>query len=84
MLQALNPLVCVGCMPLLTGLWARQAARGAEPAPLVKMAIGCALQGAAWGLMALGSDQSFGQGGNYDTPIEEALPDTSDVRGKKI
>lgn len=54
-LQALNPLVCVGCMPLLTGLWARQAARGAEPAPLVKMAIGCALQGSAWALMALGS-----------------------------
>ena len=53
-LQSLNPLVCVGFMPVLTAIWGRQARRGAEPSPLVKMSIGCALQGAAWALMAIG------------------------------
>ena len=53
-LQSLNPLVCVGFMPVLTAIWGRQARRGAEPSPLVKMSIGCALQGAAWALMAVG------------------------------
>ncbi|RMG09794.1 MAG: VWA domain-containing protein [Planctomycetota bacterium] len=36
------------------------------------------------GLLALGSERSFGQGGYYRTPIEEALPVHSDVRGKKV
>jgi Ca-activated chloride channel homolog len=36
------------------------------------------------GLVALGSPQSFGLGGYYQTPIEEALPVSSDVRDKKV
>ena len=36
-LQALNPLICVSCMPLLTGLWSRQA-------PLTWLSLGCQLR----------------------------------------
>lgn len=47
-LQALNPCVCILLLPPLSGLWARQAARGVEPPPTRKMAIGCALLAAAY------------------------------------
>jgi uncharacterized membrane protein len=36
------------------------------------------------GLLALGGELSFGLGGFYDTPFEEALPVDSDIRKKKI
>lgn len=36
------------------------------------------------GFMMLGSDQSFGPGGYFDTPIEETLPVDMDFRRKKI
>mmetsp|Transcript_26913 Transcript_26913/g.54067 ORF Transcript_26913/g.54067 Transcript_26913/m.54067 type:complete len:212 (-) Transcript_26913:132-767(-) len=68
-LQAVNPLVCVCAMPLLTALWSRQARRGAEPPPTSKMAIGCGLQGVAWALMALGS-----VGVSADEPAPLMLP----------
>ena len=54
-LQAVNPLVCVSVMPLLTSLWARQARRGAEPSATTKMAIGCGIQSFGWAVMAVGS-----------------------------
>ena len=53
-LQSVNPLFCITLMPVLTTLWARQARRGAEPSTIVKMALGCALQAAAWLLLAVG------------------------------
>ncbi len=36
------------------------------------------------GLVALGGERSFGQGGYWRTPVEEALPVSSDVRAKKV
>ena len=36
------------------------------------------------GLLFLGGPRSYGLGGYYRTPIEEALPLSSDVRGKKV
>jgi Mg-chelatase subunit ChlD/uncharacterized membrane protein len=36
------------------------------------------------GLVALGGEQAFGLGGYYRTPIEEALPVSCSVRGKKV
>lgn len=36
------------------------------------------------GLLALGGEQSFGLGGYYGTPFEEALPVDSDIRKKKV
>ncbi len=36
------------------------------------------------GLIALGGERSFGQGGYWRTPVEEALPVSSDVRAKKV
>ncbi|MGE0711311.1 MAG: VWA domain-containing protein [Planctomycetota bacterium] len=36
------------------------------------------------GLLALGGPRSYGLGGYYRTPVEEALPLSSDVRGKKV
>lgn len=36
------------------------------------------------GLLALGGEQAFGLGGYYRTPIEEALPVSCSLRGKKV
>jgi uncharacterized membrane protein/Mg-chelatase subunit ChlD len=36
------------------------------------------------GLLALGGEESFGLGGFYGTPFEEALPVDSDIRKKKV
>jgi uncharacterized membrane protein len=36
------------------------------------------------GLLALGGEESFGLGGFYGTPFEEALPVDSDIRRKKV
>ena len=36
------------------------------------------------GLLALGGSEAFGLGGYYRTPVEEALPVSSDVRSKKV
>jgi proton-dependent oligopeptide transporter, POT family len=55
---ALNPLFIFLFTPLLVRRWARQAERGTEPKPTVKMAFGClclalaniAMASAAWGL----------------------------------
>jgi POT family proton-dependent oligopeptide transporter len=50
--QALNPLLVFLLTPLLLRLWARQAARGREPSPLVKMALGAVGIAAAYALLA--------------------------------
>jgi len=52
-LQAVSALVGIGMAPVLIGLWTAQARRGREPSALGKMAIGCGLAVAAYGLLAL-------------------------------
>ena len=42
-------------MPALTSLWSGQARRGAEPSAAVKLAMGCAIHGAGWAVLAVGS-----------------------------
>jgi proton-dependent oligopeptide transporter, POT family len=39
--QAFNPFLIFAFTPLIVALWARQAARGAEPSTVTKMALGC-------------------------------------------
>jgi POT family proton-dependent oligopeptide transporter len=39
--QAFNPFMIFAFTPLVVALWARQAKRGAEPATLTKMSLGC-------------------------------------------
>ena len=54
--QAFNPFMIFAFTPLIVGLWAWQARRGAEPSTVVKMSIGCfgvalanmIMVGAAW------------------------------------
>ena len=53
--QAFNPFMIFAFTPLLTGLWARQSARGAEPSSLTKMAIGCVLLGLGFVVMIVAS-----------------------------
>lgn len=50
--QALNPLMVFALTPLFLALWARQAARGREPAPLVKMSFGAFVVGGAFLMLA--------------------------------
>jgi POT family proton-dependent oligopeptide transporter len=38
---AFNPFMIFAFTPFVVGLWARQAARGAEPSTITKMALGC-------------------------------------------
>ena len=52
-LQAVSALVGIGMAPVLIGLWTAQARRGREPSALGKMAMGCGLAVAAYGLLAL-------------------------------
>ncbi len=52
-LQAASAIVGITVAPLLIALWNAQARRGAEPSALGKMAIGCAMAAAAYGLLAL-------------------------------
>ena len=52
-LQSVSAIVGIGMAPLLIGLWTAQAKRGREPSALGKMAIGCGLAVAAYGLLAL-------------------------------
>jgi proton-dependent oligopeptide transporter, POT family len=49
--QAFNPFMIAAFTPLLTGFWARQAARGTEPTSLTKMAIGCVVLGLSFVVM---------------------------------
>jgi len=68
-LQAASALVGMTMAPVLIGLWTAQARRGREPAPLGKMAIGCGLAAAAYGLLAL----SDGLSGPAKVPLLAAL-----------
>jgi POT family proton-dependent oligopeptide transporter len=52
-LQAVSAIVGITMAPVLIGLWNAQAERGTEPSALGKMAIGCGLAVAAYGLLAL-------------------------------
>jgi POT family proton-dependent oligopeptide transporter len=49
--QSINPLLIFTMTPLIIIFWSRQAARGREPATLVKMAIGCGIVALAYLLM---------------------------------
>jgi POT family proton-dependent oligopeptide transporter len=53
--QSMNPLLIILLAPLLDLYWDRQARRGAEPASVSKMAIGCALLGVSFVVMLVGS-----------------------------
>ena len=54
--QAFNPLAIWLLVPLLNGLWAWQARRGAEPSSLSKMAIGCFVTGSGFIVMVLAAN----------------------------
>jgi POT family proton-dependent oligopeptide transporter len=51
--QSFNPLAILLFAPLLGIFWKWQAKRGGEPTSVTKMAIGCALLAAAFGIMIL-------------------------------
>jgi proton-dependent oligopeptide transporter, POT family len=68
-LQAASALVGMSMAPVLIGLWTAQARRGREPPPLGKMAIGCGLAAAAYGLLAL----AVGFSGAAKVPLPLAL-----------
>ena len=51
--QSFNPFMIFLFTPLLTGLWAWQAARNREPSSLTKMAFGCVLLGIGFIVMIL-------------------------------
>jgi POT family proton-dependent oligopeptide transporter len=53
--QSFNPAMIVGFTPFVVMLWARQAARGKEPATVTKMAIGNLLLGLSYVIMAAGA-----------------------------
>jgi POT family proton-dependent oligopeptide transporter len=50
--QAFNPFMIFAFTPLVVALWARQAQRGTEPSPVVKMALGCAGCGISYLILA--------------------------------
>jgi POT family proton-dependent oligopeptide transporter len=50
--QAFNPFMIFAFTPFVVALWARQAQRGTEPSPVVKMALGCAGCGLAYLILA--------------------------------
>jgi proton-dependent oligopeptide transporter, POT family len=49
--QSFNPFMIWLLVPLLNALWAWQARRGSEPSSVVKLAIGCALEGVGFIVM---------------------------------
>ncbi|TMQ68804.1 MAG: peptide MFS transporter, partial [Candidatus Eisenbacteria bacterium] len=53
--QALNPFMIFFFTPLLTWLWAKQAARAQEPSSLTKMAMGCVMLGLGFVVMIVAS-----------------------------
>jgi proton-dependent oligopeptide transporter, POT family len=50
---AFNPFMIFAFTPFVVALWARQAARGAEPSTVAKMALGCCGVAAAYFVMAV-------------------------------
>jgi POT family proton-dependent oligopeptide transporter len=53
--QSFNPFFIFTLTPAVIALWAWQARRGGEPAPVTKMAIGCMLTASCFGLLILPS-----------------------------
>ena len=51
--QSFNPFFIFTLTPVIIAFWAWQARRGREPAPVTKMAIGCALTASCFGLLIL-------------------------------
>ncbi len=49
--QSFNPFFIFTLTPLIVWFWARQARAGAEPSPVTKMAMGCALTALSYGLL---------------------------------
>src|SRR5215472_3885612 len=58
--QSLNPAMIVLFTPLVVILWARQRARGSEPATITKMALGCLGSTVAYLIMAAAAWQTGG------------------------
>ena len=52
-IQSFNPFFIFTLTPVLIAFWAWQARRGAEPSPVVKMAIGCALTALCFSLLII-------------------------------
>jgi len=52
-IQAFNPFFILTLTPLVIGFWSWQARTGREPAPVIKMSIGCALLAAGNALMLI-------------------------------
>ena len=46
-IQSINPFFVLSLTPVIIAFWARQARRGSEPSPVIKMSIGCAALAAA-------------------------------------
>ena len=53
--QSFNPFFIFTLTPVVIAYWAWQAKRGREPAPVTKMAVGCTLTAACFGLLILPS-----------------------------
>jgi POT family proton-dependent oligopeptide transporter len=68
-LQSVSAIVGIVMAPVLIGLWTGQAARGREPTPLGKMAIGCGLAVCAYAWLALAVVVT----GSGKTPLAWAL-----------
>jgi POT family proton-dependent oligopeptide transporter len=56
--HAVNPFMIFAFTPFLLALWRQQAARGTEPATIVKLAYGCFLVAAAYLIMAAAATQA--------------------------
>jgi len=52
-IQSFNPFFIFTLTPVIIAFWAWQARRGAEPSPVVKMAIGCALTTLCYALLII-------------------------------
>ena len=61
--QSLNPFLIILLAPLLDMFWRRQAARGAEPTSVSKMAIGCIVLGSSFIVMIVGAQVLDGEKG---------------------
>ncbi len=51
--QSFNPFFIFALTPIIIAIWRWQAKRGAEPSPVLKMAVGCAFTTAAFALLII-------------------------------
>src|SRR5215472_9340498 len=69
---AVNPFMIFAFTPFVVALWARQAARGTEPATITKMAIGCFGVCAAYLILAAAALYAVGWSGATIAPAGKA------------